>query len=145
MPQLDKVSFATQYLWLTLFFFGLYFLTVNFFVIAVFKNLRLKNIIYRIWYFFVYKFDYEDYYNKNKKMTELYFNGLYYNLYINFLIWLKINATLNKVNTLLNKFYIFSTISENFINSKINSLVINNYSLNESLIANLNEINIDEV
>lgn len=145
MPQLDKVSFATQYLWLTLFFFGLYFLTVNFFVIAVFKNLRLKNIIYRIWYFFVYKFDYEDYYNKNKKMTELYFSGLYYNLYINFLIWLKINATLNKANTLLNKFYIFSTISENFINSKINSLVINNYSLNESLIANLNEINIDEV
>lgn len=78
-------------------------------------------------------------------MTELYFSTVYYNIYINFLVWLKINATLNKVSALLSKFYIFSNISENFINAKINSLVINNYSLNENLIANLNEINIDEI
>ena len=48
MPQLDKLSFMTQYLWLTVSFFGLYFLTVNFFTTLVFKNLKLRGIIYNI-------------------------------------------------------------------------------------------------
>jgi hypothetical protein len=145
MPQLDKISFATQYFWLTLFFFSLYFLTVNFFVIAVFKNLRLRNMIYKIWYFFLYKFDYNDYNNKNKKITELCFNAIYYNLYINFFIWLKVNSTINKVKGLLNKSYTFSSINNSLINSKINALVLDNFVLNENLITSLNNIDIDEI
>lgn len=84
MPQLDKISFATQYFWLTLFFFGLYFLSVNFFVILVFKNLKLRNTIYKIWYFFLYKFDYAQYNNQNKSLTSACFNSIYYTIYANF-------------------------------------------------------------
>lgn len=98
MPQLDKLSFATQYFWLTLFFFGLYFLTINFFIILVFKNLKLRSIIYKIWYFFIYKFDYKDYKNKNSSLLCSCYDSIYNVSFVNFLIVLKISSILEEVS-----------------------------------------------
>lgn len=142
MPQLDKLSFATQYFWLTLFFFGLYFLSVNFFVILVFKNLKLRNIIYKIWYFFLYKFDYVDYNNKHKNLTNSSFNFTYYTLYINFFISAKIGFILDKIAGLTNKIKILdqskNLLVANSMNDYLNSNVLN-------LSKKFQELNIDEI
>lgn len=142
MPQLDKLSFATQYFWLTLFFFGLYFLSVNFFVILVFKNLKLRNIIYKIWYFFLYKFDYVDYNNKQKSLVNTSFSFIYYTLYVNFFIVIKINQVFDKTKSLmakaqtLNQFK--SNLTTNTLNSFLNSKII-------SLTKEFQELNINEI
>lgn len=142
MPQLDKISFATQYFWLTLFFFGLYFLSVNFFVILVFKNLKLRSIIYKIWYFFLYKFDYADYNNKHKNLTNSSFNIAYYTLYINFFISTKIGFIFEKMNNMVSKSQILdqskSLLIANSLNGFLNSNVIN-------LSRKFQELNIDEI
>jgi len=142
MPQLDKLSFATQYFWLTLFFFGLYFLSVNFFVILVFKNLKLRSIIYKIWYFFLYKFDYVDYNNKHKNLTNSSFNLTYYTLYINFFISTKIGFILDKIAGLANKIKILdqskNSLTANSIDNFLNSNVID-------LSKKFQELNIDEI
>jgi len=141
MPQLDKISFATQYFWLTLFFFGLYFLTVNFFVIMVFKNLKLRNVIYKIWYFFLYKFDYEKYENKNRVITSICFNSAYYGLYLNFFILLKTINLLSRIKLTLNKAFLLNTLRTDIISKTFNKIVIRDCTnLN-----NLNNINIDEI
>ena len=142
MPQLDKLSFATQYFWLTLFFFGLYFLSVNFFVILVFKNLKLRSIIYKIWYFFLYKFDYVDYNNKHKNLTNSSFNLTYYTLYINFFISTKIGFILDKIAGLANKIKILdqskNSLTANSIDNFLNSNVID-------LSKKFQDLNIDEI
>jgi hypothetical protein len=142
MPQLDKLSFATQYFWLTLFFFGLYFLSVNFFVILVFKNLKLRSIIYKIWYFFLYKFDYVDYNNKHKSLTSSSFNFTYYTLYINFFVSTKVGFILEKIAGLANKTKILdqskNSLTVNSIDNFLNSNVIN-------LSKKFQELNIDEI
>ena len=142
MPQLDKISFATQYFWLTLFFFGLYFLSVNFFVILVFKNLKLRNIIYKIWYFFLYKFDYADYNNKHKNLTNSSFNFAYYTLYVNFFISTKIGFIVERIASLANKIQILDqskySLITNALNSFLNSNVVN-------LSKKFQELNIDEI
>ncbi len=128
MPQLDKLSFATQYFWLTLFFFGLYFLSVNFFVILVFKNLKLRNIIYKIWYFFLYKFNYADYNNKHKSLVNTSFSFIYYTLYIKFFISVKINLVFEKARNLVSKTQTLnqskSNLTTNLLNSFLNSSTI---------------------
>jgi len=146
MPQLDKISFFTQYFWLTLFFFGLYFLTVNFFVILVFKNLKLRNIIYKIWYFFLYKFDYMEYSAKNKVLTSTYFSRVYYDLLSSVLTALKFLVTTSVFSSILNSSYLLNNfielISENVL--KI-SLLEKNYPLDICLIDRLNNLDINEI
>lgn len=150
MPQLDKISFATQYFWLTLFFFGLYFLSVNFFVIMVFKNLRLRNIIYKIWYFFLYKFDYEKYENKNRIITSICFNSVYYGIYLNFFILFKTSNLLNKIKKTLNCFFLFNTHNTNKIdisNKDFNNIIFKNYIIvvSSRTLNDLDDIVIDEI
>lgn len=144
MPQLDKLSFATQYFWLTLFFFCLYFLTVNFFVILVFKNIKLRNIIYKIWYFFLYKFDYEEYHNRNKYTSANGFNAVYYVVYLNLVISAKINSFFSKIDLLLNKSF-FLNLSISFLNDHnlTNYLTVDTRLVNVS--EKLKNINIDEI
>ena len=142
MPQLDKISFATQYFWLTLFFFGLYFLSVNFFVILVFKNLKLRNIIYKIWYFFLYKFDYADYNNKHKNLINSSFSSVYFNLYVNFFIPMKINFMFEKMKSMINKTQTLDQSKSLLINKSLNNI------LNSNLIGlskRFQEVNIDEI
>jgi hypothetical protein len=123
MPQLDKLSFSTQYIWLTLFFFVLYFISTNFFVILVFKNLKIRRIIYKVWYFFVYKFDYSQYEDKNKQINMSSFNFFYSNLYINMLVYLQQLSIINKFG-------------------KLN---INNSTNISNELKNINNIDIDEI
>ena len=146
MPQLDKISFFTQYFWLTLFFFGLYFLTVNFFVILVFKNLKLRNIIYRIWYFFLYKFDYLEYSAKNKLLTRTYFSRVYSSLLSGILATLKILTTFSTFDAILNRNFLLSTftrsISENIFRA---ALFEKGYPLDDNLLIKLNNLDINEI
>lgn len=145
MPQLDKISFVTQYFWLTIFFFGLYFLTVNFFVILVFKNLKLRNMIYKILYFFIYKFNYRDYKNTNTKILDSCFNSIYYANYIGFLT---IYKTLNLINnlfvSLLNKTLLCQTIT-----NSAKEIVLEKHFGNKLIsilnVEKLNKIVIDEI
>lgn len=142
MPQLDKISFATQYFWLTLFFFGLYFLSVNFFVILVFKNLKLRNIIYKIWYFFLYKFDYADYNNKHKNLVNSSFSSAYFTLYINFFIPTKIGFIFEKMRNIINKTKTLDQSKNLLVTNSLNNF------LNSNLIGlnkRFQEINIDEI
>lgn len=143
MPQLDKLSFATQYFWLTLFFFALYFLTVNFFVVLVFKNLKLRNIIYKIWYFFLYKFDYVEYSNKNKSLTNASFGSLYFVLYANFFLLVKSKLMVEKATTILNK----SFLLQNSLNSIHNSYLSNSLLQAQvsPLIKEVKNLSIDEI
>lgn len=143
MPQLDKLSFATQYFWLTLFFFVLYFLTVNFFIITVFKNLKLRNIIYKIWYFFLYHFDYVEYYNQNKKLNITSFNTIFFNLYGNLILSLKSISIFNNIELSLNK----CLVLENFLNV-INKNKINTFFNPTGImvkIQKLNSLKLDEI
>jgi len=142
MPQLDKISFATQYFWLTLFFFGLYFLSVNFFVILVFKNLKLRSIIYKIWYFFLYKFDYADYNNKHKNLTSSSFNFAYYTLYINFFISTKIGIVSEKVADLTNKARVLDQSKNSLIGNSLNGFLNSNVT---NLSKKFQQLNIDEI
>lgn len=145
MPQLDKLSFATQYFWLTLFFFGLYFLTTNFFVIIVFKNLKLKNIIYKIWYFFLFHFDYLEYYNKNQQLNNTTFNSIYINLYSKFIIILKSIVLLNSFNWVLNKNFVLSFYTE-AVNFNLFDFFIFNLFINVTKqLQKLNNLIIDEI
>lgn len=141
MPQLDKLSFATQYFWLTLFFFGLYFLSVNFFVILVFKNLKLRNIIYNIWYFFLYKFDYTDYDNKHKGFVTNSFSFIYYTLYANFSILTKINTAFKKTKDVVNKIQFLNKSKDLLVNTQLNNLL----QLNATTFKKFQELNIDEI
>lgn len=142
MPQLDKISFATQYFWLTLFFFGLYFLSVNFFVILVFKNLKLRNTIYKIWYFFLYKFDYVQYNNQNKSLTNTCFNFIYYTIYANFFLITKINFVFERAKNLTNKIQILDK-SKNVLSSTLLNNFLNSNTF--ELIKKSKEVNIDEI
>jgi hypothetical protein len=45
MPQLDKLTFASQYIWLTVFFVGLYSIVLRFFAIPAFRALKTKVIV----------------------------------------------------------------------------------------------------
>lgn len=145
MPQLDKISFATQYFWLTLFFFGLYFLTINFFVIMVFKNLKLRNVIYKIWYFFLYKFDYEKYENKNRVITSICFSSAYYSLYLNFFILFKALNLLNKIKLTLNKAFLLNIHKTDIACETLNKIILQNYFINLYGLNKLNNIDIDEI
>lgn len=95
MPQLDKLSFATQYFWLTIFFFVLYFLANNFFINLVFKSLKLRSIIYKIWYFFIYKFDYINYETKLRSLNLNTFSSSYYTLYSNIIPTVFLSKVIN--------------------------------------------------
>lgn len=142
MPQLDKISFATQYFWLTLFFFGLYFLSVNFFVILVFKNLKLRSIIYKIWYFFLYKFDYVEYNSKHKNLTTSAFSSVYYVLYANFFIAAKVSFMFEKAKSVVGKVQTLNQSKSLLVGSLLNGV------LNSNLIGLSNkfkELNTDEI
>lgn len=142
MPQLDKLSFATQYFWLTIFFFGLYFLTTNFFVILVFKNLKLRNIVYKIWYFFLYNFDYNNYHNKSKSIVNACFNTVYYSVYINFYIMLKLALLFSKISSFENNTLL------SFYSQVVKEITCHNYiksSYSTEKLKNLEKINIDEI
>lgn len=142
MPQLDKLSFATQYFWLTVFFFVLYFLSVNFFVILVFKNLKLRNIIYKIWYFFLYKFDYVDYNNKHKSLVNTSFSFIYYTLYVNFFILTKINFIFEKTKGIINKTQILNQSQRLLMISSLNNFLNSNST---DFVKKFQELNIDEI
>jgi len=142
MPQLDKLSFATQYFWLTLFFFGLYFLSINFFVILVFKNLKLRNIIYKIWYFFLYKFDYIDYNNKQKSLINTSFSFVYYTIYLNFLTSVKINLISEKVKSLLFKTQTLNQSKIFLTGNTLNSFIV---STTTPLIKEFQKLDIYEI
>jgi hypothetical protein len=133
MPQLDKLSFSTQYFWLTIFFFLLYFICTNFFVVVVFKSLKVRNIIYKIWYFFVFKFNYSKYELKNKSINSNSFNSTYlifYNNFFNFLnktsLFVKLFTTSQKINCVNSTNVIDSLSIANLSNvlKQINSIEI---------------------
>jgi hypothetical protein len=145
MPQLDKLSFATQYFWLTLFFFGLYFLTVNFFVILVFKNLKLRNIIYKIWYFFLYKFDYLEYENKNKKLVQVNFAETYSLLYFNVYTPIFKTKISDKIEALLNKNLILNFSNNLMLENHTQNFIKGHIINNNLLLKNLEDFNIDEI
>jgi Plant ATP synthase F0 len=146
MPQLDKISFFTQYFWLTLFFFGLYFLTVNFFVILVFKNLKLRNIIYRIWYFFLYKFDYLEYSAKNKLLKRTYFSKVYNYLLSGVLSTLKFLVAYGIFDSILNRSLLLSSFERSVLENVFKSALFEkSYSLDSSLLSKLNNLDIDEI
>jgi hypothetical protein len=142
MPQLDKISFATQYFWLTLFFFGLYFLSVNFFVILVFKNLKLRNIIYKIWYFFLYKFDYTEYNSKHKNLINSSFSSTYYVLYVNLFIETKTSFILERVKSVISKFQTLNQSKSLLIDNSLNGFFNSNLV---GLSNKFKELNIDEI
>lgn len=144
MPQLDKLSFATQYFWLTLFFFCLYFLTVNFFVILVFKNIKLRNIIYRIWYFFLFKFDYIEYHNKNQTIAANSFNAVYSVVYLNILISNKISFFISSVSSLLSGSFTANLIDNNLNKYNLDSYLVSGVQLT-GVYNKLKSINIDEI
>jgi len=146
MPQLDKISFFTQYFWLTLFFFGLYFLTVNFFVILVFKNLKLRNIIYKIWYFFLYKFDYLEYSAKNKLLARTYFSKVYNCLLSSVLSTLKFLAAISIFDSILNRNLLLNSF-EKFVSGNVFRAVLleKSYPLNDGLLSRLNNLDINEI
>jgi hypothetical protein len=146
MPQLDKISFFTQYFWLTLFFFGLYFLTVNFFVILVFKNLKLRNIIYRIWYFFLYKFDYFEYSAKNKLLARTYFSKVYNCLLSGISSMLKILVALSIFDSILNRNFLLNSFTES-ISEDIFRLALfgKSHTFDDSLLIKLNSLDINEI
>lgn len=122
MPQLDKLSFSTQYFWLTLFFFLLYFICTNFFVVIVFKTLKIRNIIYKIWYFFVFKFDYSKYELKNKTLNHNSFNSTYSIFYNNLLSFLKKSFSFIGLFKLTKKLESFKYVNKNIYSSRINYL-----------------------
>ena len=142
MPQLDKISFVTQYFWLTLFFFGLYFLSVNFFVILVFKNLKLRNIIYKIWYFFLYKFDYVNYNSRHKNLISSSFSSAYYTLYVNFFIMTKISLVFERVKNIISKIQTLDKSKSLLISGSLNSFFNLNFI---GLSRRFQELNIDEI
>jgi hypothetical protein len=129
-----------------LFFFGLYFLTVNFFVILVFKNLKLRNIIYKIWYFFLYKFDYSEYSAKNKLLTRTYFSRVYNCLLSSIFSTLKFLATVSVFDSILNRNFLLNSferlIPENLFKA---ALLEKSYALDGDLLKKLNNLNIDEI
>lgn len=143
MPQLDKLSFATQYFWLTLFFFVLYFLSVNFFVILVFKNLKLRNMIYKIWYFFLYKFDYIEYNNMSKSLTNVCFGSLYFIIYANFFLFMRSASMVEKAVSVLNKSFLLQNSLNSIYSSRLNNILLQTQI--SPLIKEVNEINIDEI
>lgn len=57
MPQLDKVTFSTQYFWLTVFFFILYFVLVNLFVCTIFTVSKVYKQVNRFWATFITNFN----------------------------------------------------------------------------------------
>jgi len=61
MPQLDKLSFSTQYIWLTIFFWIFYFLLLNIFFEKIFKAIKLKFLVKRYWNNFIYCFNLNNY------------------------------------------------------------------------------------
>ncbi len=146
MPQLDKISFFTQYFWLTLFFFGLYFLTVNFFIILVFKNLKLRNIIYRIWYFFLYKFDYLEYNAKNKLLTRTYFSSVYNCLLSGILSTLKILATFSVFGSILNRNFLLNSFTNSTSEDILRIALFGKGCLfDDTLLIKLNNLDINEI
>jgi hypothetical protein len=129
MPQLDKLSFMSQYVWLTLFFFFLYFIVLDYFVVQVYTCVRFR---YRINYITWYRWNIADPENGLfliiNNMRNLYFGKF------NFLV-LKRAALLIKKNLL---FY-FSRARFMFILKTLN-IKITYYFL-----FNINNIIIDEL
>lgn len=71
MPQLDKLSFFTQYFWLTIFFFISYFILINYFVHVIFSINRLYKHINSFWLKF------------NKNFNQKLFNDILLERYTN--------------------------------------------------------------
>lgn len=59
MPQLDKLSFMSQYLWLTIFFFVFYYFVLNFFVIFMFRSLTLRSLVNELYFFRMFKVNFD--------------------------------------------------------------------------------------
>jgi hypothetical protein len=111
----------------------------------VFKNLKLRNVIYKIWYFFLYKFDYEKYENKNRVITSICFSSAYYSLYLNFFILFKALNLLNKIKLTLNKAFLLNIHKTDIARETLNKIILQNYFINLYGLNKLNNIDIDEI
>ena len=89
----------------------------------MFKNLKLRNIIYKIWYFFLYKFDYVDYNNKHQALINNSFNFIYYTLYINFFILTKINMAFEKTKNVINKIQLLNQSKDFLTFTQLNNFL----------------------
>lgn len=102
-------------------------------------------MIYKILYFFIYKFNYRDYKNTNTKILDSCFNSIYYANYIGFLT---IYKTLNLINnlfvSLLNKTLLCQTIT-----NSAKEIVLEKHFGNKLIsilnVEKLNKIVIDEI
>lgn len=101
-------------------------------------------MIYRIWYFFFYKFDYEEYEKKNRLLLSTCFSSVYYCLYLNFLVSLKISYFLKSLKTLSNKNLFLNYLGTAIHSNIFNNVLVKNYAETVTLI-NLSNISVDEI
>jgi len=106
----------------------------------VFKNLKLRNMIYKIWYFFLYKFDYVEYNRKNKSLTSACFSSIYYISYINFFLMAKVNIAFEKAERLITKAQTLNQTKE-----ILNTTLLNNYLNSNNLTKKIEKLNINEI
>jgi hypothetical protein len=92
----------------------------------------------------LYKFDYVEYENRNKKLIQSNFSGTYNLLYLNLLSIILKTKIINNTDGILNKFFILNFTS-NFINNNLISKSLKKFIINDSLINNINNLNIDEI
>jgi hypothetical protein len=104
---------------------------------VVFKSLKIRNIIYKIWYFFVFKFDYSNYETKNKNLNTNSFNSTYSVFYSNLLSFFKKTFILTQSVGLTNKLNEVNSISKLSDKLSLNTL---NSSLKQ-----INNIDIDAI
>ncbi len=108
MPQLDKLSFITQYFWLSLFFFVFYYFILNYFVILIFKNLKLRNIINNLFLFRMFHVDFDkgiiNWTNKLFNLNFLLYSSIIFNTFAFILKKSKV-LDFNNVNVVNLNFY----------------------------------------
>lgn len=118
MPQLDKLSFMSQYLWLTIFFFVFYYFVLNFFVVFMFKNLKLRALLNELYYFRIFKTNYDrGILNYTNKLEILYYNLMYSLFFFTFSCDLKKKYTFFSKNIFVFKYLID-------INKRVNNFII---------------------
>jgi hypothetical protein len=100
-------------------------------------------MIYKIWYFFLYKFDYVEYNNKSKLLTNFCFNSVYYAIYLNFFLLVKSSLFIENIKYLLNKNLILQFTKSSLNINSIKGILNNSYNIN--LANDINKINIDEI
>ena len=93
----------------------------------------------------MYKFDYSEYENKNKKLVQSNFAETYALSYLSIYKIIFKNRLSSKIDSILNKNLVLSFVGNLIDNSYIQTFVSKNTILNNELLRGLNNINIDEI